>query len=103
MTRYQVGDLTFEWDDQKAADTLQKHGVGFPEAATVFGDFFALTVYDTAHSGTEDRYLTLGRSDRQRLLTTAYTQRRNHIRLITARRATATEIKQYEQQFTRPA
>jgi uncharacterized DUF497 family protein len=59
--------LSFEWD-QKARSNATKHGVRFDEASTVFGDALSLTISDPAHSQTEDRFVTLGRSHRGKLL-----------------------------------
>ena len=52
--------LTFEWDPRKARSNLIKHGVGFEEASTVFGDLLSLTIPDPEHSRTEERYVTMG-------------------------------------------
>lgn len=57
----------FEWDDQKAASNLQKHGVSFDEAVTVFGDGLALNFASTDHAETEDRSRTYGISNKARL------------------------------------
>jgi uncharacterized DUF497 family protein len=54
--------MEFEWDPQKAAINVNKHGVTFYEAATVFGDPLAVTYYDPDHSDEEDRFLTIGQS-----------------------------------------
>jgi uncharacterized protein len=59
----------FEWDSEKAASNLLKHGVSFEEAVTVFEDVFALTVEDSAHSDAESRLVTMGISSVSRLLT----------------------------------
>jgi uncharacterized DUF497 family protein len=72
------------------------HGVSFEEAATVFGDHFALSWEDTVHSESEYRTLTLGYTDRQRLIIVAHTERGDRVRIITARRATRAEEKLYE-------
>ena len=55
--------MRFDWDPNKAAVNLQKHGVSFEEAATVFDDIDALRIYDPDHSETEDRFILLGMSD----------------------------------------
>ena len=52
--------MEFEWDPRKAEINLRKHGVSFPEAATIFGDELAITVPDPDHSNDEDRYITIG-------------------------------------------
>jgi uncharacterized DUF497 family protein len=85
----------FSWDPAKAATNLRKHGVTFREAATVFGDPDAVTVYDEAHSGDEERWFTLGRSLLARLLAVAHTETDEEIRIISARRATLREAASY--------
>jgi uncharacterized DUF497 family protein len=89
--------LSFEWDERKARANLSKHGVTFEEAATIFGDVLSLTIADPAHSGTEDRFVILGNSYRQRLLVVVFVERRDTIRIVSARRATKTERKSYEE------
>jgi uncharacterized DUF497 family protein len=86
----------FEWDDQKAASNLQKHGVSFDEAVSVFGDGQALTFPDTDHSEVEDRSRTYGVSNKTRLLVVVHTERRHGIRIISARKATRYEKGIYE-------
>ena len=86
----------FEWDDQKAASNLLKHGVSFDEAVAVFGDARALTFSDTDHSDSEDRSRTYGISNKSRLLVVVHTERRNSLRIISARRATRYEKSIYE-------
>ncbi|MHB1198267.1 MAG: BrnT family toxin [Polaromonas sp.] len=81
----------FEWDDQKAASNLLKHGVSFDEAVSVFGDALALTFADTDHTDVEDRSRTYGISNKARLLVVIHTERRNGIRIISARKATRYE------------
>ena len=86
----------FEWDDQKAASNLLKHGVSYDEAVSVFGDGRALTFSDTDHSEFEDRSRTYGMSNKTRLLVVVHTERRNGIRIISARKATRYEKGIYE-------
>ncbi len=90
--------LQFEWDETKSERNLVKHGVSFDEASTVFGDPLSLTIYDDAHSLNEDRYIDIGRSASNRILVVVYTERSDHIRIISARIATVRERRQYEQQ-----
>jgi uncharacterized DUF497 family protein len=90
--------MEFEWDPDKAARNLDKHGVSFHDAATVFGDPLAMTYYDPTHSDDEDRYLTFGHSSNGRLLVVSHTDRGNKTRIISARLATRKERKQYEQE-----
>jgi len=89
--------LNFEWDENKARTNLVKHGVSFAEAATVFGDPLSLTIPDPAHSQREDRFIILGHSHQQRLLVVVHTDRGDNIRLISARRASRSERKNYEE------
>ena len=89
--------LTFEWDEEKAAANLRKHKVSFDEAKTVFGDPMSLTIFDETHSTEEQRYIDIGISARGRLLVVAYTERGSNIRIISSRRATPAERKQYDQ------
>jgi uncharacterized DUF497 family protein len=86
----------FEWDDQKAASNLLKHGVSFDEAVSVFGDYMALTFADTGHADAEDRSRTYAMSNKVRLLVVIHTDRRNGIRIISARKATRYEKGIYE-------
>ena len=88
--------FAFEWDDNKAAGNLRKHGVSFDEAVTVFGDANAVTFADTDHSEDEDRSRTYGLSSRGRLLVVVHTERRNNVRIIGARKATRNEKAIYE-------
>ena len=81
----------FEWDDQKAASNLLKHGVSFDEAVSVFGDGLALSFSDTDHSELEVRSRTYGISNKTRLLVVVHTERRNGVRIISARKATRYE------------
>ncbi len=86
----------FEWDDEKAALNLKNHGVDFREARTVFEDPFAITIPDDLHSGDENRSITLGLSLLSRVLLVVHTERKERIRVISARKATASERFQYE-------
>ncbi|MBA4067074.1 MAG: hypothetical protein C0501_25865 [Isosphaera sp.] len=88
--------MDFEWDDDKAATNVQKHGVTFAEAMTVFADPLALTGYDPDHSDDEDRYLTMGLSADGRLLVVSHTDRGENVRIISARVASPAERRDYE-------
>ena len=83
--------LNFEWDDQKAASNLSKHGVSCDEAVSVFGDGRALTFSDTDHNEIEDRSRTYGISNKTRLLVVVHTEWRSGILIISARKATRYE------------
>lgn len=89
----------FEWDADKAASNLLKHRVSFEEAATVFGDVFAMTVDDRMHSNVESRLVTMGISKVSRLLLVVNTERGDNIRIISARPPNSTERRIYESQF----
>ncbi|HEX7342976.1 MAG TPA: BrnT family toxin [bacterium] len=89
--------MHFEWDKEKAAENAQKHRVTFQEAASVFGDPLAITYSDPDHSRREDRYVTFGLSDQNRLLVVAHTFRTDRVRLISARPMTAKERRIYEE------
>jgi uncharacterized protein len=81
-----VRDLTFEWDPAKARANERKHGVSFDEAKTVFGDQSALHTFDGAHSWHEDRFMIIGMSERDHLLTVVYVERtETTMRLVSAR------------------
>ncbi len=88
--------MKFDWDADKAAINLQKHGVSFDEAASVFGDPFSLTTTDPLHSSTEDRFVDIGYSAQGRLLIVVYVERENRIRIISSRKATSAERQIYE-------
>jgi uncharacterized DUF497 family protein len=88
--------MEFEWDPDKAAANLAKHGVEFSEAMTVFGDPLELTIADPDHSEDEFRFLSIGVSAAGRLLVVAYTERERRTRIINAREADPKERKQYE-------
>ena len=90
--------MRFEWDESKSAKNLRKHGVPFEEASTVFGDPRSLTIYDEEHSAQEDRYIDIGLSTSGRVLIVVYTERDQSIHIISCRKATLSEQRQYEQQ-----
>ncbi|KAB8319571.1 BrnT family toxin [Tolypothrix campylonemoides VB511288] len=89
--------MQFEWNKNKAASNLSKHGVSFEEAKTVFDDPLYVDFYDPDHSEDEERYLIVGKSNRERLLIVSYTERGDSIRLISAREVTRTEREAYEE------
>ena len=90
--------VEFEWDQDKATNSEKKHGISFSEATTVFADPLELTISDPDHSVEEYRFLSIGRSNVGNLLVVSYTERHeNHIRIISARKATRHEQKYYEQ------
>jgi len=90
--------ISFEWDEKKSHDNLEKHKVSFEETQTVFFDSNARMIFDPDHSVSEDRFLLLGLSSTLRLLTVIHCCRGNDelvIRIISARKATRKEQKQY--------
>jgi uncharacterized DUF497 family protein len=89
--------MEFAWDPRKEAANRRKHGVGFRETATVFGDPLAITFPDVDHSESEQRFLTLGASFTGRLLVVAHTETAETIRIISARQVTRQERKFYEE------
>ena len=89
--------LEFEWDPPKAARNFTKHGVSFEEAVTVFGDPPGCIVDDPRHSEYEQRFALLGLSQEQRLLAVMFSERQEAIRIISARRATRRERRDYEE------
>ena len=89
--------VIFEWDAIKAARNLRKHGVSFREAAGAFGDPLAMTYDDPDHSVTEERFITIGRSTAGRILIVAHADRKETVRIISARKATPREREQYEE------
>jgi uncharacterized protein len=93
--------LLFEWDPNKAKENLEIHGVSFGEAGTAFRDALSLTIYDPLHSEEEDRFVLLGSSHQDRLLVVVHTVRGDNIRLISARKASKKERKQYEENAKR--
>lgn len=89
--------LAFELDVSKANANLRKHGVAFNEATTVFGDTLSRTIHDASHSlPEEDRFLTVGLSQRGRLLVVVHCDRAERVRIISARPATRAERRDYE-------
>ena len=92
-----MNDLTFEWDERKNRENRRKHGVSFEEARSVFFDPLAVEFSDDAHNETEDRFLLLGVSARLRILLVCHCLRESGdvIRIISARKATRTEQREY--------
>ena len=87
---------TFEWDANKAAANLRKHGVAFEEGMTAFRDALAAIHSDPDHSGSESRAILVGHSEQGRLLLVSFTERSGKIRIISARKATWRERRAYE-------
>ena len=89
--------MRFAWDEAKAEENLHKHGVSFEEASMVLGDENARLKHDPDHSLKEDRFLLLGFSAKLRLLIVCHAYREDDevIRIISARKATPSERRQY--------
>jgi uncharacterized protein len=90
------GILRFEWHPAKAASNLKKHKVSFEEASTIFQDAMRIEVPDQWHSDDEQRYLGIGRSVQERVLSIYYTFRDERVRIISARFAERWERNEYE-------
>ncbi len=92
-----MSHLRFEWDPDKAASNVRKHSVSFDEAATAFSDEGALVIDDPDNSEEEDRFILLGLSAKLRLLVVihCYREQDEIIRIISARKASRTESRQY--------
>ena len=88
--------MRFAWDPTKADENLQAHGVSFQEATTVFGDPLAGTIPDPDHSMGEERLVTMGQSRTGQLIVVCHLEQGDTIRIISARRATSHERKNYE-------
>ena len=92
-----MNNINFDWDDRKSILNQKKHNVSFEEAKTVFYDENAIEFYDEKHSALEDRFLLLGVSYKSRILLVCHCVREKGtmIRIISARKATKLERKQY--------
>ena len=95
--------IEFEWHPEKARSNLRKHGLGFAEAATVFRDPLSITMFDPDHSRAEDRYITVGKTERGRAVMVAHTDRGQRTRIISARELTRAEREDYEKEIQRRA
>ena|SRR2546426_7073009 len=94
--------FNFEWDPEKARTNARKHGISFERAASVFRDPEALSLYDSAHSREEERWVTLGLDMHGSVLVVCHTWREEQTgtiacRIISARKATKNEVRQYRQ------
>ena len=93
----------FEWDEAKARINFEKHQISFDEASTIFLDPFLITFVDDLHSDKEERFISIGLSERNRVLLAVPTEREEKseaivIRIISCRKATQTERKRYEKE-----
>jgi uncharacterized protein len=89
--------VEFEWDAGKAKYNKATHRIDFREALTVFADPFARIFEDEVHSEEEPREIIIGHSVKRRLLLVCFTVRDRRIRIISARKATPLEHKDYEE------
>ena len=93
---YVHNNTCFEWDDDKNAANITKHGIQFLTAALVFDDDNRLEIFDDEHSDYEDRYITIGMIEEEAIIAmVVYTPRNNSIRLISARKANKKERELY--------
>lgn len=94
-----MSKINFSWDDSKAQSNIAKHGISFEEAKTVFDDDNARLIYDPDHSEDENRFILLGLSCTLKILTVVhcYRDNENNIRIISARKSTKSEAKQYKE------
>ena len=91
----------FEWDENKARTNFEKHKVSFDEARTIFADPLLITLVEEFHSSKEERFISIGLSERNRVLLADHLEREEKneaivIRIISCRKATLTERKRYE-------
>ena len=89
--------MVHEWNAAKARANIEKHGLSFDQAATVFLDPLALTFPDPYHSGEEQREITIGYTAGGEVVFVSHCQRREGVRIISARKATRRERSQYEE------
>jgi uncharacterized DUF497 family protein len=92
-----MSDITFRWDPRKDAHNQEKHGISFEEAKSVFLDENARLIQDPDHSTDEERFILLGLSAALRMLVVCHCYRDAEatIRIISARKATKSEAKNY--------
>jgi uncharacterized DUF497 family protein len=91
--------MKFAWDEQKERSNRHKHKVTFSEACLVFADKYVLNIFDEKHSIKEERWITMGQTPNGKILVVSHTYRNikneEFVRIISARKATKNEIKQY--------
>jgi uncharacterized protein len=90
--------MRFEWDERKNRSNFKKHGVWFEEAQTVWVDWESVEFFDPEHSSNENRFIRIGHSTRGRILLIVFCDRAEEstIRIISARKATTQEMRDYE-------
>ena len=94
---FELGDLKFVWDSEKAEINLKKHKIKFEDAVYVFFDDNRIDEFDELHSDDEDRYKIIGKVEK--ILVVIYTERKENFRIISARRADKDEEADYYEQF----
>jgi uncharacterized protein len=91
--------MKFEWDPEKEKTNRNKHKVSFTEACYVFADEYLLNLFDDEHSEDEDRWITIGQTPGNKILVVIHTYRKTKdketVRIISARKVTKNEEKQY--------
>ncbi len=87
--------LTFEWDEAKARENFRKYKVPFDEGKTILNDPLLLTYPDIDSSEIEERYINIGLSAKNRILVLIHTEREGKIRIVSCRKATARERRDY--------
>ena len=92
----------YEWDKTKAQINLVKHKVSFKEGETIFDDPFLITYVDELHSETEERWVSIGMSQKERLLLVVHVEKIANndfvlVRIISCRKATLSERSLYEE------
>jgi len=87
--------MAYQWNRDKAAANLRKHGIDFADAVSVFSDDLAITIPDERFD--EERFVTIGVDAFGRFLVVVYTMRGSEVRIISARKATRQERQQYEE------
>ena len=92
-----MGGVTFEWDARKADANFKKHRVTFEDAAGVFLDPLAMTYVDPDDALRERREITIGCTMKAHLVFVSHCERGKRIRIISARLATRSERRQYEE------
>lgn len=91
--------MKFDWDEAKNRANYRKHGFWFEEAKTTWADVLSVEFFDPQHSDDEDRFIRIGHSTSQNLLLVVFCERNeeNVIRIVSCRKATTKERKQYEE------
>lgn len=91
--------MKFEWDENKNLNNIKKHGISFEEAAFVFSDIDAISIFDEVHSDSEERWITIGRIITHGITVVVHTERikgeYEFIRMISARKAEKSEAEEY--------